>query len=178
MVVMIVADEDEVDPRQILEAHARRAHPLRADGGEGRGASDQIGSVRMLRPAVWTSTVAWPIQVTSISSPSTRRGGTVGVTGTRAGQVARSLEPAPAAEEAGGAAVRGGLRRVAGIEEALAVEMGRARALDNRCGRGTAGSSDGAKHRPTTRKSSRVPRRRSQVRIPGLLAADSARRRW
>ena len=27
MVVMIVADEDEVDPRQILEAHARRADP-------------------------------------------------------------------------------------------------------------------------------------------------------
>ena len=38
MVVMIVADEDEVDPRQILEAHARRADPARADEGERRGA--------------------------------------------------------------------------------------------------------------------------------------------
>ena len=45
MVVMIVADEDEVDPRQILEAHAGRAHPARADEGEGRGAlrPDRVG---------------------------------------------------------------------------------------------------------------------------------------
>jgi hypothetical protein len=47
----------------------------------------------MLRPAVCTSTVAWPIQVTSISRPSTRRGGTVGVTGTCSGHCDRSLEP-------------------------------------------------------------------------------------
>ena len=45
MVVMIVADEDEVDPRQVLEADAGRAHPARADEGERRGAlrPDRIG---------------------------------------------------------------------------------------------------------------------------------------
>ncbi len=42
---MIVADEDDIDLRQILEPHARRTHPLRAGEGEGRGAvrPDRVG---------------------------------------------------------------------------------------------------------------------------------------
>ena len=36
--------------------------------------------------------VAWPIQVTRIIAPSTLAGGTMGVTGTWRGQIARSSE--------------------------------------------------------------------------------------
>src|SRR3546814_105507 len=36
MVGMIVAEEHEVDRRQVVEGHARRPHPLRPDEGEGR----------------------------------------------------------------------------------------------------------------------------------------------
>ena len=45
MVVMIVADEDEVDRRQILEAHAGRAHAIGAERRKGRGdvAPDRVG---------------------------------------------------------------------------------------------------------------------------------------
>src|SRR5688500_19849294 len=45
MVVMIVADEDEVDPGQVLAADPRCPHPLWADEGERRGAlgPDRVG---------------------------------------------------------------------------------------------------------------------------------------
>ena len=115
MVVMIVADDDEMDARQILEADAGRAHPRRPTKEKGEARSDQIGSVRMLRPSIWTSTVAWPIQVTRISSPATAGGGTDGVTGALSGQK-RALAPQPAVEEA----LRIEPRRLAraGVEEA------------------------------------------------------------
>ena len=45
----------------------------------------------MLSPATCTSTVLWPTQVTSISSPATARGGTLGWTGTLSGQAGRSV---------------------------------------------------------------------------------------
>ena len=91
---MVVADQDEVDPRQILEAHAgarTRRGPAK-EKGEAR--SDQIGSVRMLRPCGLDQdrAVADPGDL-HLRAP-TRRGGTVGVTGTRSGQAARSSEPA------------------------------------------------------------------------------------
>jgi hypothetical protein len=35
MVVMIVADEDDVDPGQVVEADAGRAHPARSERGKG-----------------------------------------------------------------------------------------------------------------------------------------------
>src|SRR4051812_30956496 len=38
MVVMVVADEDEIDLRQVVEAHARRSDALWAEEGERRGA--------------------------------------------------------------------------------------------------------------------------------------------
>ena len=44
-------------------------------------------------PSACTSTVAWPIQVTRISLPSTRAGGLAGVTATRAGQAGRVGSP-------------------------------------------------------------------------------------
>ena len=71
-------------------AAAAAAHPLgtvenpvRVGGPQ--GARAYIARLRCAdgsRPAVWTRTVAWPIQVTRISRPSIRRGGTVGATGT------------------------------------------------------------------------------------------------
>src|SRR3546814_7106554 len=45
MVVMIVAEEHDVDLRQIIEPYARRPHPFRPREGEGRGAfrPDRVG---------------------------------------------------------------------------------------------------------------------------------------
>ena len=89
---MIVADEHEVDLRQILEPDARLGDARRPEPN-GPALLLHTGSVRMLSPLVCTSTLECPTHVASIRSPSTRAGGLAGVTATRAGQAGRPSLP-------------------------------------------------------------------------------------
>ncbi|MNT76386.1 hypothetical protein D3C72_2153790 [compost metagenome] len=71
-----------------MPGEATRFGPAK-EKGLARG--DQTGSVRMLRPATWIKSVAWPIMVTRRSAPSTRSrsGADAGPCATRFGQRAR-----------------------------------------------------------------------------------------
>src|SRR3546814_5440473 len=70
-----------------MPGEVTRRGPAKATG---LARSDQTGSVRMLRPAIWTRSVAWPTMVTR--SPSTRASGVTGVTSTDEGNRLRSEE--------------------------------------------------------------------------------------
>ena len=54
---MVVAQEHHVDRRQVFEAQPRRVIPSGPIHWAGLARIDQTGSVRMFRPAVWSSTV-------------------------------------------------------------------------------------------------------------------------
>src|SRR3546814_11083157 len=59
-------------------------------GGRGLAWSDQIGSVRILRPAACTSTVACPTQVATMPRGAAKAGGRDGLTATMSGQIGRA----------------------------------------------------------------------------------------
>ena len=146
MVVMIVADEDEVDLGQILEADARRPHPLWADEGEGRSTlrPDRIGENvepasldehgRVADPGdshqigIDAVNAAAPILDDRALEPRTE-GGLGGRIAGLDRHLARPLGASArekARQEASWAAA---IRRKPRIEEALAVEMVAARAF-------------------------------------------------
>jgi hypothetical protein len=68
VVVVIVAEENGVDTRQIVERHGRPAHSTRADQVHGPARIEYIGSVRMFPAAVCIRKVAWPMKVTQAAS--------------------------------------------------------------------------------------------------------------
>lgn len=86
MVVVIVAEQHEVDGRERSEGEAGRMHAARPAHCRGLARSEKTGSARILPRAVWRRNVEWPIQVATISSAHGAGGGGAGRSGTRAGQ--------------------------------------------------------------------------------------------
>ncbi len=75
VVVVVVADENHVDRRQILEAQSWWSKALGSCELDGAGALGPDRVVKKFKPAICTSTVAWPTNETRSVSPSTRSGG-------------------------------------------------------------------------------------------------------
>ena len=86
MVVVVMADQDEVDRRQVIEADARRVDAFGPAKDSGETRSDQTGSVRMFSPATWMSRVAWPTMVTRNRSREIRASGTACRRGSASGR--------------------------------------------------------------------------------------------
>jgi hypothetical protein len=57
MVVVVVAQQDEVDRRQFGERDRRRPHTTRPADSKGLATSENIGSVSMLQPGSCTRNV-------------------------------------------------------------------------------------------------------------------------
>ena len=120
MVVMIVADDDEVDARQILEADAGGAHPANADEGERRGIvrPDRVGQDVDAVDLHQHGRVADPGDPHLRTGDGGRRHGRGN---RRAFRPMPALAAQPAVEEA--TRIEPGRLAHAGIEEAVAVKM-------------------------------------------------------
>ena len=115
VIVVIVAEQDHGDRRQIVEPHRRLPDPARTEQVSGPARSEYIGSVRMFPAAVWIRNVEWPMKVTTAAASSSG-GGRCGGASTCAGHGVR-----------GSSSIRGtaenGCGGAGGIEESLAVEV-------------------------------------------------------
>src|SRR6185312_8971727 len=92
MVVVAMRYQHDIDCRQRLERDAGIVVPPRPAQANGETRTDQTGSTRMFKPAVWISQLAWPTNESRTVPPSTRAGGlSENGLGSQSGHFARFL---------------------------------------------------------------------------------------